>query len=71
VHLPLRLSTASVRLLEDGTFLLLPAATDPGESTPTMTAQRVANEVRVGLNDIQIVLPDALLTPMGTDALGK
>jgi CO/xanthine dehydrogenase Mo-binding subunit len=64
-------SAASVRLLEDGTFVLLTAATDPGEGTHTILAQIVANEMRVAVNDVRMVVSDTLLTPVGTGASGS
>ncbi len=64
-------SMAYVRLLEEGNLEVWTAATDPGEGTHTVLSQIAAEEMKVPIESVRMVLSDTGLTPVGTGASGS
>jgi len=64
-------SSAYVRLLEDGSVVLITAATDPGEGTHTILTQIVAQEMGIPIEKVKMIVSDTFLTPVGTGASGS
>ncbi|MGA2875653.1 MAG: xanthine dehydrogenase family protein molybdopterin-binding subunit [Nitrososphaerales archaeon] len=64
-------SQAYVKLKEDGSVEIWTAATDPGQGIHTVLSQIAAEEMRIPLGKVHMVLSDTDLTPVGTGASGS
>lgn len=62
---------AFVKLSEDGTVTLITSALDMGQGAHTAMAQIVAEELGIGLNDINVISNDTDLTPYDLGSWGS
>ena len=62
---------ASIKVNEDGTFVLLTGAPDVGQGSSTVLSQIAAEELGVILEDISIITADTDTTPLDYGAIGS
>ncbi|HLB12598.1 MAG TPA: xanthine dehydrogenase family protein molybdopterin-binding subunit [Dehalococcoidia bacterium] len=63
ISVPFLGSSAFVKINEDGRIGLLTSATDIGQGSDTVLAQICAEEMGVGLSDVEVAVPDTDTTP--------
>ena len=62
---------ASIKVNEDGTFLLLTGAPDVGQGSSTVLSQIAAEELGVDVEDISIITADTDITPFDYGAIAS
>lgn len=71
ISVPFLGSSAFVKINEDGRVGLLTSATDIGQGSDTVLAQICAEEMGVGLSDIEVAVPDTDTTPPDMGAIAS